>query len=92
MKTLLILLILTPLTANAIDKDKLNHLKAGIIIGFTVTLGTGKPKYGFMTGCAAGVAKEAYDATGRGTVEFADFAATCAGAGVSSWLMGKVLN
>jgi len=38
-----------------------------------------------MTGCAAGADKEAYDSTGRDTVEFADFAATCAGAGVSSW-------
>jgi len=92
MKYLLILILLIPATSSAIDKDKRGHFKAGLIIGFTITLGTKKPKYGFMTGCAVGLAKESYDATGRGTVEFADFAATCAGAGVSSWLLGKVLK
>lgn len=85
-------LLLTVAPASALEKDKKGHLMAGVSIGFMITLGTKKPKYGFYTGCAAGAAKEFADSRGNGTVEFADFAYTCAGAGVASWLTGKIIG
>jgi len=70
-------------TAHAVEVDKDRHLAAGIILG-TVD---------WKLGCGAGLAKEVHDSTGAGTVEFADFAYTCAGAGLThvigqnkSWL------
>ncbi|MBW2006408.1 MAG: hypothetical protein JRI72_17800, partial [Deltaproteobacteria bacterium] len=68
------------------------HLLAGMAIGITFTLGTKKPKWGFVAGCAVGLAKEARDSMGYGTVEFQDFAYTCAGAGISSYLVGRLLK
>lgn len=91
MKLVLILLLAFSPQVFAIPPDKQKHLTAGALIGFTVTLGTKKPKYGFMAGCAAGALKEGYDSQGHGTVELTDFAYTCAGAGLSSWIIKEMI-
>ena len=93
MKKLLIIILLAGLFGCAsMPSDKRKHLIAGVGIGLTVTWGTKKPVYGFGAGCAAGALKEAYDSRGNGTVEFADLAYTCLGAGGASWLTGKIMG
>lgn len=87
----------TATSAHAMDADKQGHLAAGVAVGaiaYAVTPWleeiTGRDLVPVNVACgasaAAGLAKEAYDASGRGNVEFADFAATaatwCAAAGV----------
>jgi hypothetical protein len=65
--------------------DKKKHLIAGLLIAalvFVACLAVGIPAPGemaFAAAVAAGIAKEAYDATGRGRVEFMDALATAAG-------------
>jgi len=65
--------------------DKKKHFLAGFIIAlaaFTVFVFLAPSSAGLIAFCAAtlsGLAKEAYDATGRGHVEFMDFVATSAG-------------
>lgn len=65
--------------------DKKKHLLAGLLIAalvFAVCLAVGMHATGelaFAAALIAGVVKEAYDATGRGRVEFMDALATAAG-------------
>lgn len=61
--------------------DKQTHLLAGAAIAASVALYTA-PLYGLVAGVLAGVAKELYDLTGRGTPDFKDFIATALGATV----------
>ncbi len=61
--------------------DKIGHMAAGVAASKYVTQQTGSP----LAGCAAslflGIAKEAYDSTGRGVVDRNDVYATMSGAG-----------
>jgi hypothetical protein len=65
--------------------DKKKHLIAGFLIAlatFAVFMLFAPHLAGYSAFCAAALAgalKEAYDATGRGHVEFLDFVATTAG-------------
>lgn len=61
--------------------DKQAHFWAGAAIAASVALYTA-PLYGLAAGIAAGVLKEVYDRTGRGTPDFKDFFATALGATV----------
>ena len=61
--------------------DKLGHMTAGIAASKYVTQRTGSPLAGCMASIALGIAKEAYDSTGRGTVDRNDAIATASGAG-----------
>jgi hypothetical protein len=74
--------------------DKIAHFWAGLVIAalawpasYAVAVLTGwawvhGPWSALAAAVAAGIAKEAYDATGRGTVEALDAVATAAGYGV----------
>lgn len=65
--------------------DKKKHLVAGLVIAgavFAACLIVGIPaagQFAFASAVIAGIAKEAYDATGRGQVEVMDALATAAG-------------
>lgn len=61
--------------------DKLGHMTAGVVASKYVTHRTGSPLAGCMASIALGIAKEAYDSTGRGVVDRNDAIATAAGAG-----------
>lgn len=61
--------------------DKLAHMTAGVAASKYVTHRTGSPLAGCMASIMLGIAKEAYDSTGRGTVDGNDAIATAAGAG-----------
>ena len=63
--------------------DKAHHAAAGAGISILVTEITGSPLKGCAAALAAGLAKEAWDSTGRGNVEAADVAATVLGCGVT---------
>ena len=63
------------------NRDKLYHLAAGAVIALAVGLLL-TPLLGLGAALVAGVAKEAYDATGRGTVEALDAVATVVGGAV----------
>lgn len=93
---------LTATSAHSLERDKQQHMAAGIAVGGLAYIATpalenllGRDLDPVNMGCAAsaaaGLGKELYDATGRGHVEFADFAATaapwCAAAGVK-WFIG----
>lgn len=72
-------------------KDKTKHIAAGLAFGSAGTLAFKDPHYGFLLGAGIGLAKEAYDATGRGTCSFQDFAVTAlasaAGAYGTAWVI-----
>ncbi|MFN2367266.1 MAG: hypothetical protein ABR523_12525 [Desulfurivibrionaceae bacterium] len=70
------LILALPASALALDQDKQAHAVAGAALGYFGTM-SGGSKTGALLGCGAGAAKELYDSTGKGTVEFADFAASC---------------
>ncbi len=72
----LALILSLPAFALALDHDKQSHVVAGAAIGYFGTM-SGGSKTGALLGCGAGAAKELYDSTSNGTVEFADFAASC---------------
>ncbi len=59
--------------------DKTLHFTAGAVTSRVVTQATGDPIAGCLAAMGVGMLKEAYDATGRGTVETGDFLATSAG-------------
>ena len=61
--------------------DKQAHFFAGAAIAASVALYL-DPLYGLAAGIIAGVLKEVYDRTGRGTSDFKDFLATALGATV----------
>lgn len=75
------LCLLTLLSGCAVDKA--HHAAAGAGIAIITTELTGSPWKGCAAALAAGLAKEAWDATGRGHVEAADVAATVLGCGVT---------
>lgn len=60
--------------------DKTKHAVAGAVVGSVGTLVFKEPKYGFWAGVAVAAAKEAYDASGKGTCSFQDFAVTAGAA------------
>lgn len=64
-----------------IAQDKAMHFAAGAVI----TLGAGPE-----VGCAAGIGKELYDATGRGTPSWRDAVVTCTGAAVTAAILSLV--
>lgn len=77
---LIALTALIGLTACAADKQM--HVAAGFVGSGIAYATTGDTKAAWATAAAMGAAKEAYDSTGRGHVEAADFAATVAGAAI----------
>jgi len=62
-----------------IAKDKQLHVLAGIVTAMVAQGLTESLWVAFIASVVVGAAKEAYDATGRGTVDFWDFVATVAG-------------
>ena len=60
--------------------DKVSHFLAGAAITAIVTLYTGVPLWGVLACIIAGVGKELYDLTGRGTPDIMDAVATVLGA------------
>lgn len=83
----LLLIILINLAGCQVKPDKAGHFIAGAVIGGVVAKSSGKTGHGVVAGCAAGAIKEMVDATGYGTPEMADFAYTCAGAGVGAYVI-----
>lgn len=61
-----------------LPQDKANHFVYGAVLFALVGAAAG-PLWALAGVAAAAVAKEVYDSTGRGHVEFADAAATLAG-------------
>ena len=62
-----------------IPKDKKLHFFGGALVtGASLILGF-QPEWAFIAAIVVGAGKEAYDATGRGNVEFLDFVATVVG-------------
>jgi len=70
--------------------DKNLHAGAGLAIGATVTLATGRPLYGFLAGSAFGVLKELSDSRHPGTHDCTaqDLAVTVMGAAVGAYTGG----
>lgn len=67
-----------------IARDKALHAIGGAVIALAAgALAT--PMVGLMAAVAVGAAKEAWDASGRGTVDLMDFVAT-AGGGVAGYV------
>ena len=60
------------------EHDKKLHFLVGMIVSALLIFVVG-PWVTLLVVATLGAGKEAYDATGRGTVEFADFAWTVAG-------------
>ena len=60
--------------------DKTKHAITGAVVGSVGTLVFKDAKNGFLAGVAVAAAKEAYDATGKGTCSFQDFAVTAGAA------------
>lgn len=58
--------------------DKRAHFAVGMVAA-TATIWVVGPWIALLVVAALGAGKEAFDATGRGPVEFADFVATVAG-------------
>lgn len=69
------------MTLPQMPQDKANHLVYGLVI-FAIAALVLSPLYALCLTVAAGAAKEALDATGRGQVELLDFVATSAGGGI----------
>lgn len=66
--------------------DKLKHFAAGFLI--TLVLGLLFNLWiGFFAGIIAGIAKELYDMTGRGTPDIQDAVVTAAGSSVAAALI-----
>lgn len=83
--TLCIALMSCP--ANAIQPDKVLHMKAGASIATAFSVATEDHLLSAAMACAAGTAKEIYDATGRGTPEMADMLYTCATGTLSAYYL-----
>lgn len=60
-----------------LPQDKANHFLYGVLM--FCAIGWYDPLISLFVTVAAGAAKELYDSTGRGRVEFKDFLATAAG-------------
>jgi len=97
-KTLIITAIITLVSfavkaqAPRLQEDKVKHFAVGAMVSgsaqmlaYKLTDNRGKSMLiGFGAGCVAGVAKELYDMTGRGTPSFKDALWTGIGAGIGS--------
>jgi uncharacterized protein YfiM (DUF2279 family) len=95
MKKFAILILLTGFSykiSAQIQIDKVEHFSAGLLISAIsadVTYEVTKNKresilVGIGVGCLAGLTKELYDTTGRGTPSVKDFVWTCVGASLTS--------
>ena len=88
---LILILMVAPLCAGGLAKDKQAHIAAGAVIGLSSgylahKMGSKHPQaWGFAVGVSAGIAKELYDRKHprRHTPEFNDVLATAAGASFS---------
>jgi uncharacterized protein YfiM (DUF2279 family) len=97
-KTLIITTVITLASFAAkaqmphLQQDKVKHFGVGALVAgstqmlaYELTDNRGKSMLiGFGAGCVAGVAKELYDMTGRGTPSFKDALWTGIGAGIGS--------
>lgn len=76
------------------DIDKQAHFFSGMALAFTVGLFS-DPLWGFLAAMGAGIAKEAWDMSGRGTPDALDMMATIMG-GITAfavfYLAGFVSN
>ena len=70
--------------------DKMAHFVVGAGIAAMASALTGSALVGVGAAVFAGVLKEAYDATGRGTVDLWDFVATAIGGAVAVTVWGLV--
>jgi hypothetical protein len=62
-----------------IEKDKMLHFVVGGVIAIVVITFTGIPFWGVLASLIAGIAKEVWDSTGRGTPDVYDIVATVIG-------------
>lgn len=69
--------------------DKVLHFGVGFVISLVMSLID--PWLGFLAAVMAGLAKEFYDRTGRGHVEFMDFWWTGAGGFAAALLIEVIL-
>ena len=67
--------------------DKQAHFFSGMALAFTVGLFS-DPLWGFLAAMAAGIAKEAWDMSGRGTPDALDMMATLSG-GIAAFVVFK---
>jgi len=82
-KLLLIALLASTLNATFIHQDKANHVALGLV-SYGACIGVGEVFYidylnsktCVLAAVGVGIAKEAYDATGHGNVEWDDFTST----------------
>lgn len=65
-----------------IGRDKIGHAAFGALACIAGLAFTGSPVVGLALAALAGVGKEAWDATGRGTVDLWDFVATMSGGAI----------
>jgi uncharacterized protein YfiM (DUF2279 family) len=96
MKNIIALSIAFAVTTAQADEwtgpDKTIHFVGGAAIAAAVTAATRDEWKGFAAGTALGLAKEAYDATGRGQVSGKDFVVTMLGAYVGAKGTGWVIT
>ncbi len=62
-----------------IEKDKMLHFVVGGVIAIVVITFTGIPFWGVLASLIAGISKEVWDSTGRGTPDVYDIVATLIG-------------
>ena len=70
-----------------ISLDKQAHFFSGMALAFTVGLFS-DPLWGFLAAMAAGIAKEVWDMSGRGTPDALDMMATLGG-GIAAFVVFK---
>ena len=68
-----------------IPLDKQSHFYSGMALAFTVGLFS-EPLWGFLAAMAAGILKEAWDMSGRGTPDALDMMATLGG-GIAAFVV-----
>lgn len=69
-------------------RDKQKHLLAGAAVASILTLHTKNESVGFVAGASIGIAKELYDASGKGDPSFKDLAVTALGAYIGAKTTG----
>lgn len=82
-KASLTALVMSALLLSGCAQDKAKHFAAGAGVAAITTKITGSQAKGCVAALGVGIAKEAWDATGRGQVEAADVLATGAGCSVT---------
>jgi len=88
----LITLVGTGLSLTQLESDKQTHAYIGMVAGGWATLASKNAWVGTATACTLGLAKEIYDNNNQGTVEAADFVATCVPGAVTSWAVSKIIK